>query len=57
MDAKGRKETQKNVEGRKRLPPVRIPLPFEQAVEGLLAVDPKGPVSTKKATKKPRPKK
>lgn len=27
-----------------RQPPVRIPLSFERAVEGLLAVDPKGPV-------------
>jgi hypothetical protein len=40
----------------KRLPPVRIPLDFERAVEGLLAVDPKGPVPEKPAKKKPRPK-
>jgi hypothetical protein len=36
---------------------VRIPLSFEKAVEGLLAVDPKGPVRQKGAKKKPRPKK
>jgi hypothetical protein len=40
----------------KRLPPVKIPLPFERAVEGLLAVDPKGQVREKSAKKKPRPK-
>jgi hypothetical protein len=40
----------------KRLPPVRIPLPFEKAVEGLLAVDPKGPVRQKGANKKGRKK-
>jgi hypothetical protein len=36
----------------KRLAPVKIPLPFERAVEGLLAVDPKGPVPEKPAKKK-----
>ncbi|HEV8072474.1 MAG TPA: hypothetical protein VGP76_32445 [Planctomycetaceae bacterium] len=41
----------------KRLPPVKIPLPFEKAVEGLLVVDPKGPVRERSAKKKPRPKK
>jgi hypothetical protein len=41
----------------KRLPPVRIPLDFDRAVEGLLAVDPKGPAPEKSAKKKPRPKK
>jgi hypothetical protein len=41
----------------KRLPPVSIPLPFERAVEGLLAVDPNGPVREKSAKKKPRRKK
>jgi hypothetical protein len=41
----------------KRLPPVRIPLDFDRAVEGLLAVDPKGPIAQKGAKKKPRRKK
>jgi hypothetical protein len=41
----------------KRQPPVKIPLPFDKAVEGLLRVDPKGPVPEKSAKKKPRPKK
>jgi hypothetical protein len=41
----------------KRQPPVRIPLDFERAVEGLLAVDAKKPVRQKSAKKKPRPKK
>ena len=41
----------------KRLPPVKIPLDFNRAVEGLLAVDPKGPVREKSAKKKPRTKK
>jgi hypothetical protein len=36
----------------KRLPPVHIPLSFESAVEGLLAVDPKGPVREKRPKKK-----
>jgi hypothetical protein len=40
-----------------RLPSVKIPLTFEQAVSGLLAVDPKRPVLEKPANKKPRPKK
>jgi hypothetical protein len=38
----------------KRLPPVSIPLPFEKAVEGLLAVDPKQPVESKRVKKKTR---
>ncbi len=36
----------------KRQPPVRIPLDFERAVEGLLKVDPKKPVPEKTAEKK-----
>jgi len=40
----------------KRRPPVHIPLDFERAVEGLLAVDPKGPVRQKGAKKKGRKK-
>jgi hypothetical protein len=40
---------------------VKIPLPFDKAVEGLLAVNPKGPIEATKvekpAKKKPRPKK
>ena len=44
--------------GRKsRLPPVHIPLDFEKAVEGLLAVDPRGPIAEKPQSKKPRRKK
>jgi hypothetical protein len=39
----------------KRLPPVRIPLDFDKAVEGLLAVDPKGPVR-ERPKKKSKPK-
>jgi hypothetical protein len=35
---------------KKRQPPIRIPLPFETAVGGLPAVDPKGP---RKPGKKP----
>jgi hypothetical protein len=35
---------------RQRKPPVRIPLPFDRAVEGLLAVAPK-----KKAKRKKKP--
>jgi hypothetical protein len=42
---------------KKRLPPVAIPLPFERAVEGLLAVDPKAPVRQRAEKKKPRTKK
>lgn len=38
-----------------RKPPVKIPLSFDKAVEGLLAVDPKGPVES--ARKKPAKKK
>jgi hypothetical protein len=36
----------------KRRQPVHIRLDFERAVEGLLAVDPKGPVREKPAKKK-----
>jgi hypothetical protein len=43
---------------KKKLPPVSIPLPFDKAVEGLLAVDPKSPIASKpSAKKKPRQKK
>ena len=39
--------------GQKRQPPVRIPLSFDDAVGGLLAVDPKEPVKPgKKPAKK-----
>jgi hypothetical protein len=44
----------------KRQPPVSIPLPFEQAVEGLAKVNPKAPIEATKAqktAKKNRPKK
>jgi len=41
-----------------RLPPVSIPLPFEKALEGLLAIDPQDPIEqAKREKKKPRPKK
>jgi len=36
----------------KRLPPVSIPLSFDKAVEGLLAVDPKDPIEQSKSAKK-----
>jgi hypothetical protein len=35
-----------------RKPPVRIPLPFDKAIEGLLAVDPKKLPARKKARAK-----
>jgi hypothetical protein len=47
--------------GSKRQPPVSIPLPFDKAVDGLRAVDPKEPIGADKgakaAKKKLRPKK
>ncbi len=43
--------------GKKRLPPVHIPLDFDKAIEGLLAVDPKGPARERIQKKKPRRKK
>jgi hypothetical protein len=57
MDEHRRTAMNEGERKRKRLPPVRIPLPFEQAVEGLLAVDPKKPVAPKPPKKKPRRKK
>jgi len=53
----GRSKAKEGDRGRKRLPPVHIPLAFDRAIEGLLAVDPKGPVPEKPAKKKPRRKK
>jgi hypothetical protein len=55
MEDKCMKRDQKN--SPKRLPPVSIPLSFDKAIEGLLQVDPKGPVPEKLAKKKPRPQK
>ena len=37
-----------SAKGKKRLPPVRIPLSFDDAVGGLLAVKPKKKAPTKK---------
>jgi len=48
---------EQNTSKRQRQPPVRIPLDCGRAVEGLLAVDPKGPVREKSAAKRPRKKK
>jgi hypothetical protein len=36
----------------RRSPPMRIPLPFNKAVEGLLAVKPKKPAKPKKKSVK-----
>jgi hypothetical protein len=59
MDTQGHRRKRTETAGnKKRLPPVSIPLDFETAVQGLLAVDPKEPIEQSKAAKKkPRPKK
>jgi hypothetical protein len=49
MEPKKRKRTRK--EGKHREPPVKIPLPFERLVEGVLAISPEDAKDVREKTK------